>query len=134
MTWFEYVKLIHISCAFTSIAGFSLRGYWMAFDHPLLQHRLTRIAPHVIDTLLLASAITMLVILHLSPLAQPWLLAKIIALLLYIGLGMLALRFGRTRKVRVTAWGLALLAAGYMLSVAYSKNPWGFLAEFVPRG
>ena len=106
----------------------------MAFDNPLLQYRLTKIVPHVIDTLLLASAITMLVILHLSPLAQPWLLAKIIALLLYIVLGMVALRFGSTKKVRVIAWGLALLAAGYMLSVAYSKNPWGFLAEFVLRG
>ena len=50
-----------------SIAGFGLRGYWMAFDNPLLQHRAAKVLPHMIDTLLLVSAIVLLVILHLSP-------------------------------------------------------------------
>jgi uncharacterized membrane protein SirB2 len=126
VTLFESLKLIHVSCAFMSIAGFGLRGYWMASDNPLLQHRAAKVLPHMIDTLLLVSAIVLLVILHLSPLAQPWLCAKIIALLLYIGLGMVALRFGRTKKIKVSAWLLALLTVGYMVSVAYSKSPWGF--------
>jgi uncharacterized membrane protein SirB2 len=127
VTLIESLKLIHVSCAFMSIAGFGLRGYWMAFDNPLLQHRAAKVLPHIIDTLLLVSAIVLLVILHLSPLAQPWLCAKIIALLLYIGLGMVALRFGRSKKIKVSAWLLALLTVGYMVSVAYSKSPWGFL-------
>lgn len=128
MTLFESLKLIHASCAFISIAGFGLRGYWMASDHPLLQHRAAKVLPHFIDTLLLVSAITLLLILHLSPLEQPWLIAKILALFIYIGLGMVALRFGRTRKIKMIAWLLALLTAGYIVSVAYSKSPWGFFA------
>jgi uncharacterized membrane protein SirB2 len=130
----EGLKLIHVSCAFMSIAGFGLRGYWMASDNPLLQHRAAKVLPHIIDTLLLGSAITLLVILRLSPLAQPWLCAKIIALLLYIGLGMVALRFGRSKNIRVGAWLLALLTVGYMVSVAYSKSPWGFFAAVPLRG
>ena len=127
MTLAALLKLIHISCALVSIAGFALRGYWMAVDNPLLQHRVAKVLPHVVDTLLLGSALALLFVLHLSPLTQPWLSAKIIALLLYIGLGMVALRFGQSKKIKVCAYLLALLTAGYMVSVAYSKSPLGFL-------
>jgi uncharacterized membrane protein SirB2 len=128
VTLAAFLKLIHVSCAFASIVGFALRGYWMAVDNPLLQHRVAKVLPHIIDTLLLGSALTLLFVLHLSPLAQPWLSAKIIALLLYIGLGMVALRFGRSKKIKVSACLLALLSAGYMISVAYTKSPLGILS------
>ena len=131
MTLLESLKLTHVTCAFLSIAGFGLRGFWMATRSPLLQRRTTRVLPHLIDTVLLGSAIGMLAILQMSPLAWPWLLAKIAALLCYIGLGMVALRFGKTMRTRVAAWLLALLTALYMVSVAYSKSPWGFFAAGV---
>ena len=125
MTLAVFLKLLHVSCALASIAGFALRGYWMVGDNPLLQHRVAKVLPHVIDTLLLCSALALLFVLHLSPLTQPWLSAKITALVLYIGLGMVALRFGQSKKIKVSAWLLALLMAGYMVSVAYSKSPLG---------
>lgn len=131
MTLFESLKLTHVTCAFLSIAGFTLRGYWMAIDNPLLQRRSARFLPHLVDTVLLASAIAMLVVMQLSPLAAPWLMVKIAALLLYIGVGMVALRFGRTKQVRISAWLLALLIAAYMVSVAYSKSPQGYFAALV---
>jgi uncharacterized membrane protein SirB2 len=124
---FSSLKLIHITCAFLSIAGFTLRGYWMLVDNPLLQRRPTKVLPHVIDSLLLGSAIGMLVVWRVSPLQLDWLSAKIVALLLYIGLGMVALRFGNSRKVKVGSFLLALLVAGYIISVAYTKTPLGFL-------
>jgi uncharacterized membrane protein SirB2 len=68
----------------------------------------------------------MLFIWQTSPFAMSWLTAKIAALLLYIGLGMIALRFGKTGTVRLTAWVAAMLTAFYILSVALSKSPWGF--------
>ena len=58
-------------------------------------------------------------------------MAKIAALLCYIGLGMVALRFGRTMRTRVAAWLLAMAAALYIVSVAYSKSPLGFFAAGV---
>ncbi len=87
MTLAAFLKLIHVTCAFASIAGFALRGYWMAVDNPLLQHRVAKVLPHVIDTLLLGSALALLLALHLSPLTRPWLGAKIIALLLLYRVG-----------------------------------------------
>lgn len=128
MSIFEWLKLLHVSCAVLSICGFALRGYWMITDNPSLGHRSAKVLPHLIDTLLLGSAISMLVIWRTSPLQVDWLMAKIIALLVYIGLGMVALRFGKSEGVRVLAWLMALLSAGYIVSVAYTKNPLGYLA------
>ncbi len=125
MSNFELLKLVHMTCAFLSIGGFSLRGYWMITDNPRLRRRATRVLPHILDTLLLGSAIGMLVIWQMNPLALGWLSAKIIALLVYIGLGMVAFRFGRTQRVRMAAFGLALLTAGYIVAVAYTKSPLG---------
>ncbi len=126
MTLFEALKHLHMGCAFLSIAGFTLRGYWMLIGSPLLRRRPSKVLPHIIDTLLLATAVGMLLIWQMSPLQSDWIIAKIVALLVYIGLGMVALRFGKSMKTRVNAWLLALLTAAYIVSVAYSKNPWGF--------
>jgi len=129
MMLFVWLKMAHVSSALLSISGFALRGYWMLTDNPLLQRRLTRVLPHIVDTLLLGSAIAMLFVWQADPLQLPWLIAKIVGLLLYIGLGMVALRFGKTHRQRATAFALALLTAAYILSVAYSKSPLGFLVS-----
>ena len=123
MSNFELLKLLHMSCAFLSIGGFTLRGYWMLTDNSRLRLRATRVLPHMVDTLLLGSAIGMLVIWQVNPLSLNWLSAKIIALLVYIGLGMVAFRFGATRRLRQVAFGLALLTAAYIVAVAYTKSP-----------
>jgi uncharacterized membrane protein SirB2 len=81
VTFFEVLKLTHMTCAFLSIAGFTLRGYWMLTGSGLLRHRLVKRLPHVIDTLLLGTAIGMLLIWRVSPLQVDWLYAKVIALL-----------------------------------------------------
>ncbi|MCB1855394.1 MAG: SirB2 family protein [Pseudomonadales bacterium] len=125
---FAWLKLAHVASALLSISGFTLRGYWMLTGSALLQRRLVKVLPHVIDTVLLGSAVGMLLLWQAGPLQLPWLIAKIVGLIVYIGLGMVALRFGRTRRVRATAFVLALLTAAYILAVAYSKSPWGLLA------
>ncbi len=128
MTLYHSLTIVHVSCALISIGGFILRGYWMLNGSSLLNHRLAKIVPHIVDTLLLGSAVAMLAIWQTSPLAHSWLTAKIVALILYIGLGMIALRFGKTRRVRATAWLCALLVAAYIVSVALTKSASGFFA------
>lgn len=125
---FEWLKLLHAGSALLSISGFALRGYWMLTGNPRLRSRPARVLPHILDTLLLASAIGMLVIWQANPFEFSWLSAKIAALLCYIGLGMVAFRFGKTRRVRVIACGMALLVAAYIVAVAFTKSPWGLLA------
>ena len=117
-----------MSCAFASIAGFALRGYWKLTDNALLQCRATKILPHLVDTLLLATAIAMLILWKVSAFELNWILAKILALLAYIGLGMLALRFAKRQQTRAIAYVLALATAMYIISVAHTKSVAGWLS------
>ncbi len=131
MNSYLLLKHFHMGFAVLSVAGFALRGVWMLSGSAMLQAKLVKILPHVVDTLLLLTAVLMLVRLGLSPGEAPWVMAKLIGLLVYIGLGLVALRLGRTRPVRLAAFVGALVTAGYLFSVAYSKNPWGPLAGLV---
>lgn len=122
--------LLHVGCALLSVAGFALRCYWMLTGNPLLATATARRLPHVVDTVLLGSAVGMLVTWRLWPWEMDWLLAKLVALLLYIGLGMVALRCGRTKAVRGAAGALALLCVAYIGAVALTKDPLGPLLLF----
>jgi uncharacterized membrane protein SirB2 len=83
------VKAIHVFCAYTTGLGFLLRGALVLLKSPIVQHRLTKTLPHIIDSGLLVSGLVMVISWSLSPLSQHWLLAKILALFLYIGFGLL---------------------------------------------
>ena len=123
-----FAKSLHVACAVLSIGGFAARGILMLRDSPLLGSRLVRVAPHVVDTVLLASAVWLAWGLGQLPFAQGWVTAKLLALLAYIALGSLALRHGPTRAVRAAAFVAALGTAGYIVSVAVTRDPRGPLA------
>jgi uncharacterized membrane protein SirB2 len=122
---YQAVKHLHLTCVALSICGFVLRGVWMMTDSPLLRARLTRILPHVVDSLLLASALYLVSQLGGVP---AWVWAKIGGLLVYIAFGMLALKAGRPLPVRVTALAAAVLTFAWIVSVAITKLPAGFFA------
>ena len=120
------IKHLHITCVALSGGGFFVRGLLMWRGSPLLAGRTARVLPHLVDTLLLTSALTLAVMSGQYPVQQDWLTAKVLGLLLYIGLGTLALKRGRSRAVRTGAWLAALAVFGYVVSVAMTKNPAGF--------
>ena len=124
----ETVKTIHVAFVALSFAGFFIRGIWMLRDSTLLRQRWVRITPQVVDTVLLVSAIVLAIQLRYSPMEQPWLMAKIIALVIYIAVGLVALRLGRSKRVRLSAWLLGLFVFMYIVSVALSKSVLGWFA------
>jgi uncharacterized membrane protein SirB2 len=83
-----------------------------------------RIAPHSVDTVLLVSAVALAWQLGFTPFNSPWLAAKIVALLLYIGLGMLAFRYAKSFEMRLIAWLAAQLVFVYIVLAAITHNPW----------
>lgn len=119
------IKHLHMTCVALSGGGFFLRGVLMLRNSPLLGSRGARVLPHVVDSLLLASALTLAVWSGQYPFVQGWLTAKVLGLLLYIGLGTVALKRGRSPAVRLFAWLAALAVFCYVVSVALTKNPAG---------
>ena len=100
-----------------------LRGIWMMQNSSILQRRWVKILPHVIDTVLLASAVTLVTMIQHNPGMSTWLSAKFGGLLLYIILGMMALRLGKSRKIKIISWITAQIVFFYIVLVALTKNP-----------
>jgi uncharacterized membrane protein SirB2 len=117
------LKHLHVACVVLSGLGFTLRGWWMLNDSPRLKARLVRVAPHVIDSLLLGSALVMVWQSSQYPFAQSWLTAKFFGLLAYILCGTMALKRAKTKGRRVVFLVLALLAYAYIIGVALTRNP-----------
>jgi uncharacterized membrane protein SirB2 len=115
------IKYVHVSAAVISFLGFSLRGYWMLVAASALQYKLTRVLPHIVDTVLLSSAITLAVMSRQYPFVADWLTAKLGLLLLYIVLGAFALKRGRTRQIRIVTLAGALLTILTIFFVALTK-------------
>ena len=122
------LKHLHITCVVLSGLGFMLRGYWMLVGSPRLQRPWVRVLPHGVDSLLLGSALTLAILSGQYPFVLPWLTAKVLGLLACIGCGTIALKRGRSAAVRGAFFVLALLCFAYIVSVALSRNPAGFLA------
>jgi uncharacterized membrane protein SirB2 len=122
--FYHLVKHVHMGAVLASGGFFLLRGLWMMQESSLLSSKFARVLPHIIDTVLLLSAITLVVLLGGLPV---WVQVKIAALFVYIFLGMLAFRFAKGYGAKVTAFFLALAVFAFIASVAVSKNPHGFL-------
>lgn len=126
MNSYPLLKQIHVVAALISFMLFGIRGIWMMAWPHLLQARTVRILPHVVDTVLLASALLLARQIGQYPFIHGWLTAKIIALLVYIVLGSIALKYGSGKRSRVVAWLLALATFAYIIAVALTKQVFPF--------
>jgi len=122
-----WLKHAHMLFAVLSIVGFCLRGSLKLFLNKPLNHKLWKILPHVNDTLLLLAAIGLLVVYQWNPIEIPWLLAKLVALVVYIGLGMMALKFGKTLTQQRVYFFLAIIVFVYIMKTAITKQAMWFL-------
>ncbi len=123
MTFYEIVKYIHVTAITLSISGFIIRVILKFNDSPYQTRYWFKKLPHKVDIVLLASALTMVYIMGINPLTTYWLAEKITGLLIYILLGMVALRWGKTRNIRMIAAGAAVLVFSYIIYVAHYKTP-----------
>ena len=122
------LRQAHIGFAMLSIALFMVRGALMLAESRQLQARALQILPHVIDTLLLTTALMLTTVIHQYPFSTDWLTAKVVLLVVYIVLGSIAIKRGRTRGIRIAAFIAALLTIGFLVSVARAHHPLGWFA------
>jgi len=122
------LRHIHITCAILTIALFVLRGGLMLVDSPWQRNVVLRYLPHAVDTVLLTTALILTTVVHQFPFATDWLTVKLLLLIIYIVLGSIALKRGRTRRIRVAAFVAALLTVGFLVTVARAHHPLGMFA------
>ena len=112
------LKHIHITLVVISIGGFVLRYLGKRLGADFVDRRSVKVVPHIVDTLLLASGITLAWLYRLSPLEAPWLLAKLGLIVVYILLGIAAMRAAPSRRGDLLAGaGLATIALVIYLAV-----------------
>jgi len=121
------IKSLHMITGVVTISGFILRGYWMMAQSDKLQLKVTRIAPHIIDTLFLLSGVALVWMLNLNVFSESWLLAKFAGLIGYIVLGTFAIKRGTTMQSRIIAFVGALAVFAYIVGVALAKSPASWL-------
>jgi uncharacterized membrane protein SirB2 len=116
------IRTLHVTCAALSGTLFTFRGLLRIKRAALANHRALRAASYVIDTTLLLAAVLLTLILHQYPFVNGWLTAKALLLALYIGLGMLTLKWAQTTFGSALALRGALLACVTIVAVAIARH------------
>lgn len=125
---YAFVKHIHIVCVALSLGGFVARAAYLVHTGHLPRPRWLRILPHINDSILLLAAMTLATSSGCYPFYNcDWLSAKVLGLLLYIGLGVLAFKTAQTRRRRIAYSLAAVLVFLWIVSVARLHRPAGFL-------
>ena len=123
----SYMIFKHLHMTAVALSGllFMIRGLWLLQGSTQLQAKWVKITPHVVDTLLLVSAIAMLLVSHQFPV---WVHVKITLLVVYIGLGLMAFKKAKTQGQKLTFLLAAVAVYVFLISVALTKSPAGFFA------
>lgn len=126
--FYPQIKSVHVLCVILSGCLFALRGTLMVARSRYTDHIALRMLSYAIDTTLLTAALMLVTLLHQYPFVQAWLTVKILLLVVYVVLGILALRRGRTRRTQIACFLAALLVYAFIVSVALAHSPWGIFA------
>ena len=97
------LKDVHVAFVALTFVSFSMRVYWMYNGSGLLRNKAVKVLPHIIDTILLLSGLAMAVMYYGAFYRRPWLVLKLVCVVVYIFLGVVALRSGKTMTIRITA-------------------------------
>ncbi|PJX23104.1 regulator SirB [Advenella sp. S44] len=124
MSGYMMVKHSHMTLAVLSLLFFILRAGWAISGSGLLTRPFVRIAPHVIDTLLVACGLYLVFFIGM----QPFVVAKLIGLVLYIVLGTMAIKRAPTARQRAVYAVLAVLTFAYIMGAAIRHSPWSWFS------
>ena len=127
--YYEDIKVLHIACVALSGSLFVSRGFLMMVASVHANNKVLARSSYVIDSTLLIAAILLTVIIHQYPLRQAWLTVKVALLVIYIFLGIWALRRGKTRRQRIACFIAAMLVYGFIISVAMTHDPRGLFSR-----
>lgn len=129
--FYPQIKSIHIAMAITSGLIFALRGAGVLAGMRWPHWLPVRWTSYTVDTALLTAALMLLTMLPGAMFANGWLTVKLLLLVVYIVLGVFAIKRGRTRLAKAGFYVAALLTFGMVYSIARAHSPCGFLNAFL---
>lgn len=122
------IRWLHIAAVILSGSLFLLRGSLVLTGHSqLAMGQLPRYLSIGIDSVLLAAAVALTLILQQYPFVTGWLSAKVVLLIAYIVLGSFALKRGRSRLAKAWFFVAALAVYLFIVSIALARHPLGIL-------
>jgi uncharacterized membrane protein SirB2 len=119
------IKMFHLIFILLSIVSFVGRVILAQMDSEMLEQKWVKIGPHIVNTLLLITGFTLVFQGGWLSGEYGWIVAKIIALLGYVGLGTLAIKSQGTLRWQAFAGAMACFV--YIAIVAVSKQALFFL-------
>lgn len=125
------IRMVHITSIILSGSLFFLRGLGLhLFKSPLGMTAPVRYLSYTIDTVLLTSALMLMVTIGQYPFVDSWLTVKVLLVVAYIVLGAYGLKYGRTERVRMACWLAALVVFAYIVTIARAHDPLGLFSLY----
>jgi uncharacterized membrane protein SirB2 len=128
--FYPEIRLVHIGAVFASGGLFLVRGIVLFAGSRWAMALPVRYLSYTIDIVLLTAALMLMTMVQQYPFVHAWLTTKVLLLVVYIVLGIVAFWKGRTRTVRVGSWVAALAVYAFIISVARAHDPLGILGRF----
>lgn len=119
---YQTVKLIHIGAAYLTIAGFIARAMLSIYQSTILANKAVKILPHVVDTILILSGVSLIITTGFYPIRFSWMTVKLILVVAYIASGFYVMKFAKTRGQKILGIFLCLAIIGYILAIAKYKT------------
>lgn len=125
--FYPQIRHVHILMAILSGSVFMLRGLFALTGARWPHAAPVRYLSYAIDTTLLTAALMLFTILPGAVFANGWLAVKVVLVVVYVILGVLAMRRGRTHGIRRGCYVAALLVFAIIYGIARMHHPLGWL-------
>jgi len=129
LEFYPQIRWVHIAAVIVSGSLFMVRGAGVLAGMRWPMWAPLRYLTYTVDTVLLTAALMLATILHQYPFVHAWLTTKVVLLIVYVLLGTIALKRGRTPRARAWCYATALFVFVYIASVARAHSPWGIIAH-----
>ncbi len=123
--FYPQIKQFHIFVALLSGSIFALRGAFALAGAKWPMASPVKWLSYTVDTSLLTAALMLLTILPWAMFGNGWLLVKVMLVVVYVVLGVFAMRRGRTQRMRAMCYVSALLVFGMIYGIARAHHPLG---------
>jgi uncharacterized membrane protein SirB2 len=127
MEFYPQVKWVHVHAVMCSGAVFALRCGAALLGARWPRHWLPKYGSYTIDTILLTSATMLFSMLPGAMFANGWLTVKLALVVVYVILGVLAMREKRTHRQRAFFYVAALATFAFIYGIARMHHPAGWL-------